>query len=177
MASASEDKYEKQLAFAEMRLDEIMEEATKDGTGDVAFACEQQGQIIKRMENAREATVDSLMEAEKDINYIKQWTAKCKASLQPFKEARLKLKNKMDEINENAIQEKLRKELFIQQKVNEEQLSTKHCNKRNWRWLLLGSNKEKKNSTERNSSYKSNWRKVGQVMEVAVVVIMLVIRQ
>lgn len=118
---AAEEKFTKLIAVAELRLKEIRENAADEDTGDVSLAYEQLGELIKRVEKAKEATTDLLMEQDKDFDYIKQWTEKYKGAIQPFREARAHLKQQIEKIADKEVQEKLEKELYIQHKMNEEQ--------------------------------------------------------
>ena len=78
---AAEEKFGNHLAFARLRLEEIMENTVDEDTGVTTFAYEQLGELVRRFEKAKDATADHLMELEKDFDCIKRWRAKCKGSI------------------------------------------------------------------------------------------------
>ena len=117
----TEAKYGKQLAIAKLKLDEILELSGSEFTEDVSLAYNQIGELIKRLEMSKDGTSDCLIDADKDLEYIKQWNADHKEDLQPFRHARYQIKQKIDEFAKEKTRLELEKQLYVQQKVSEEQ--------------------------------------------------------
>ena len=116
----TEEKFNKQLAVANIKLEEISELSNSGYVKDISLANEQIGTLISRLEKSKDRTIDYLIETDKELVYIKQWTADQKVAIQPFRDARYGIKKKLDET-----QEALKKQLYVQQKVSEEQTKLK----------------------------------------------------
>lgn len=93
-----EDKFRKQLEVAKLKLDEIEEILASGNAEDVSGAYEQIGELIKHLEKSKDVTADYLMETDKDLEYIKQWTMDHKEDISPFRNIRAQIKDKMEEI-------------------------------------------------------------------------------
>ena len=121
----TEEKFSKQLAIAKLKLDEILELSNSEYNEDVSLAYEQIGGLIKRLELSKDGTTDYLIDMGKDLEYIKQWTADHKEAIQRFRDARYQIKKRMDEFSKQETQAELEKQLYVQQKVSEEQTKLK----------------------------------------------------
>ena len=121
----TEEKFTKQLAVAKIKLEEILELSTSGYVEDISLANEQIGTLISRLEKSKDGTIDYLIDIEKELEYIKQWTADQKVAIQPFRDARYGIKKKLDEFTKDETQEALEKQLYVQQKVSEEQTKLK----------------------------------------------------
>ena len=121
----TEEKFTKQLAVAKIKLEEILELSTSGYVEDISLANEQIGALISRLEKSKDGTIDYLIDIDKELEYIKQWTADQKVAIQPFRDARYGIKKKLDEFTKDETQEALEKQLYVQQKVSEEQTKLK----------------------------------------------------
>lgn len=121
----TEEKFTKQLAVAKIKLEEILELSTSGYVEDISLANEQIGALISRLEKSKDGTIDYLIEIDKELEYIKQWTADQKVAIQPFRDARHGIKKKLDEFTKDGTQGALEKQLYVQQKVSEEQTKLK----------------------------------------------------
>lgn len=121
----TEGKFTKQLAVAKIKLEEILELSTSGYVEDISLANEQIGALISRLEKSKDGTIDYLIEIDKELEYIKQWTADQKVAIQPFRDARHGIKKKLDEFTKDETQGALEKQLYVQQKVSEEQTKLK----------------------------------------------------
>lgn len=92
---------------------------------DISLANEQIGALISRLEKSKDGTIDYLIETDKELEYIKQWTANQKVAIQLFRDARYGIKKKLDEFTTDETQEALEKQLYVQQKVSKEQAKLK----------------------------------------------------
>ena len=106
----TEEKFNKQLAVAKIKLEEILELSTSGYVEDISLANEQIGALISRLENQKDGTIDFLIETDKELEYIKQWTADQKVAIQPFRDARYGIKKKLDEFTKDETQEALEKQ-------------------------------------------------------------------
>ena len=70
----TEDKFRKQLEVVKLKLDEIVEILASGNTEDISGTYEQIGELIKRLEKSKYTTADYMMDSDKDLEYIKQWT-------------------------------------------------------------------------------------------------------
>ena len=121
----TEGKFRKQLEVAKLKLDEIEETLASGNAEDISGTYEQIGELIKRLEKSKDATADYLMETDKDLEYIRQWTMDHKEDISPFRKVRDQIKAKMEEIARKEAELELEKQLYIQHKVNEEQTKLK----------------------------------------------------
>ena len=83
---------------------------------------------------------------DKDLEHIKQWTADNKEVIQPFRDARHQIKKRMDEFAKEETQAGLEKQLYVQQKVSEEQTR-----------LRLQQQKEIENATIQQQQREEEW--------------------
>lgn len=113
------------FAVANIKLEEISELSNSGYVEDISLANEQIGALISRLEKSKDGTIDYLIETDKELEYIKQWTADQKVAIQPFRDARYGIKKKLDEFTTDETQEALEKQLYVQQKVSEEQTKLK----------------------------------------------------
>lgn len=117
----TEVKFGRQLAVAALQLEEIRELSGSEDKEDVVTAYKQLMELIKRLEKAKDQTIDYLLDSDKGLDFIKQWTAEQKQLIQPFRETRLQIKKQVDEIAAREAQEKVKAEVRVQQQINEEQ--------------------------------------------------------
>ena len=94
----TEDKFRKQLEVVKLKLDEIVEILESGNREDISGTYEQIGELIKRLEKLKDTTADYLMETDKDLEYIKQWTMDHKEDISSFRKVRDQIKAKMEEI-------------------------------------------------------------------------------
>ena len=156
----TEDKFRKQLEVMKLKLDEIVEILVSGNTEDISGTYEQIGKLIKRLEKSKDTTADYLMETDKDLEYIKQWTMDHKEDISPFRKVRDQIKAKMEEIAHKETELKLEKQLYIQHKVNEEQTKLKLHQQKELRRLFFFKTKEKKSGTEKSWNSKRKLQKV-----------------
>ena len=83
---------------------------------------------------------------DKDLEHIKQWTADNKEVIQPFRDARHQIKKRMDEFAKEETQAELKRQLYVQQKVSEEQTR-----------LRLQQQKEIENATIQQQQREEEW--------------------
>ena len=94
----TEDKFRKQLEVVKLKLNEIVEILESGNREDISGTYEQIGELIKRLEKLKDTTADYLMETDKDLEYIKQWTMDHKEDISSFRKVRDQIKAKMEEI-------------------------------------------------------------------------------
>ena len=90
----TEDKFRKQLEVAKLKLDEIEETLASGNAEDISGTYEQIGELIKRLEKSKDATADYLMETDKDLEYIRQWTMDHKEDISPFRKVRDQIRDR-----------------------------------------------------------------------------------
>ena len=78
---------------------------------DISLAYEQIGGLIERLEISKDGTTDYLIDTDKKLTYIQQWTADHKGVLQPFRDARYQIKKKNDKFPKEEAQAELGKQL------------------------------------------------------------------
>ena len=67
------------------------------------------GGLIKRLKISKDGTLNHLIDADRDLEYIKQWNAHNKEVIQPFRIASHQIKTKMDEFAKEETQTKVEK--------------------------------------------------------------------
>ena len=75
------------------------------------------GGLIKRLKISMDGTLNHIIDADRDLENIKQWNAHNKEVIQPFRIARHQIKTKMDEFAKEETQTKVEKQLCVQQRV------------------------------------------------------------
>lgn len=109
------------LAVAAIQLEEIRELSGSGDKEDVFTSFEQLMELIKRLEKAKGETINYLLDSDKGLDFIKQWTVEQKRLIQPFRETCLQIKRQVDEIAAREAEEKVKTEVRVQQQINEEQ--------------------------------------------------------
>ena len=71
----TEEKFSKQLAKSKLKLEEILELPTRGYMEGTSLAYELIGGLIKRLKISKDGTVNHLIDADRDLEYIKQWNA------------------------------------------------------------------------------------------------------
>jgi hypothetical protein len=127
---ATEVKFKMLLAVSELRLKEIEEFIDSEDIDDVKNAYEQLDELIKRLEKAKNDTIEYLVEQGNDLEFMKSWAGTQKGVLVPFRDVRVRIKKQMERITDKETQEKLNRELYIQQRVNEEKMKFQHQQQR-----------------------------------------------
>ncbi len=79
-----------------------------------------------RLEKAKNDTIEYLLKQGNDLAFMKSWAGTQKGVLVPFRDVRVRIKKQMEKITDKETQEKLNRELYIQQRVNEEQIKFQH---------------------------------------------------
>ena len=74
------------------------------------------------MEKAKNDTIEYLVEEGNDLEFMKSWAGTQKGVLVPFRDVRGRIKKQMERITDKETQQKLNRELYIQQ----EQLKFQH---------------------------------------------------
>ena len=123
---ATEAKFKTLVAVSELRRNEIEEFIVSEDIDDVKNAYEQLDELIKRLEKGKNDTIEYLVEQGKELEFMEDWAATQKGALVPFREVRAKIKKQMEKIIGKETREKLNRELYIQQRVNEEQMKFQH---------------------------------------------------
>ena len=90
----TEDKFRKQLEVVKLKLDEIVEILASGNTEDISGTYEQIGESIKCLEKLKYTTADYMMETDKDLEYIKQWTMDHKEDISPFRKVRDQIRDR-----------------------------------------------------------------------------------
>ena len=74
--------------------------------------------LIKRLETSKDGNTDCLIDVDKDLEYMKQWTTDHKEDIQPFRQACYEIKN-MDKFAKEKTKTELKKQLYVQQRSQE----------------------------------------------------------
>ena len=93
---ATEEKFSKHIALAEIKMNDLM--LTEKDSGELAIALESSEDILKRLEKFKDATADYLLEIDKELSYIQDWSEKAKNAIQPFKKRRQELKKLLETV-------------------------------------------------------------------------------
>ena len=113
----TEEKFGKQLATSKLKLEEILELSTSGYIEGTSLAYELIGGLIKRLKISKDGTLNHLIDADRDLEYIKQWNAHNNEVIQLFRIARHQIKKKMDEFAKEETQTKVEKQLYVQDRV------------------------------------------------------------
>ncbi len=98
--------------MSELRLKEIEEFIDSEDIDDVKNAYEQLDALIKRLEKAKNDTIEYLVEQGNDLEFMKSWAGTQKGVLVPFRDVRGRIKKQMERITDKETQEKLNRELY-----------------------------------------------------------------
>ena len=102
-------------------MTEVEELADTNSEDDVALAYEKAVESIKRLELSKDNTLQSLVDDNKDLEYIKEWSAKQKDCIAQFCQQRDRCRKKLDELKNKGPEEKLKRDIEDQRRVNFEQ--------------------------------------------------------
>ena len=105
------------IALAEIKMKDLM--LTEKDSGELAIALESSENILKRLERLKDATTDYLLEIDKELSYVQNWSEKAKSAIQPFRKKRQELKKWLEIVREEEREAKLEKELAINKKFGE----------------------------------------------------------
>ena len=72
---ATEVKFKTLLAVSELRIKEIEGFIVSEDIGDIKNAYEQLDELIKRLEKAKNDTIEYLVEQGKELEFMKDWAA------------------------------------------------------------------------------------------------------
>ena len=117
----SEVKHEKCVTLKKIKMTEVEELADTNSEDDVALAYEKAVESIKRLELSKDNTLQSLVDDNKDLEYIEEWSAKQKDCIAQFRQQRDRCKKKLDELKNKGREEKLKRDIEDQRRVNFEQ--------------------------------------------------------
>ena len=112
---ASEEKFAKQLALAEIKFKDLMD--TVGDAGELEIAVNSSENILKRLEMHKNQTADQLLESDIPLSYIQEWNDKAKGSIKPFRDMRKELKNRLDDARDHETETKLQKEISMKTKL------------------------------------------------------------
>ena len=117
---ATKEKHQKQVMLAKLNLSEDL--AATNNLDDITMAYEKLGEIIKRLEQSKDKTMQYLMENDTDLETLKVWANEQKECMIDFRKARDSYKQQLDEIKVQQQEEVFQNELQAQKRINDEQL-------------------------------------------------------
>ena len=116
-----ETKHEKCVTLEKMKLAEAAELANTNSEDDVTLAYGKISESIKRLELSKDEALQTLVDNDKGLHYIKEWAAKQKDCIAQFRKQRDRCKQQLDELKNQGREEKLRRDIEDQRRVNLEQ--------------------------------------------------------
>lgn len=116
----SEAKHNKCVILEKIKLAEAVELGGTDNQEDVALAHEKIVQSIKRLETSKDETLQHLMDDNKDLDYIKEWSATQKECIAEFRKARDHCKSHVEELQRHEREQQLQIQINEQRQVNTE---------------------------------------------------------
>ena len=116
-----EAKHEKCVTLEKIKLAEAQELAETNSEDDVVLAYEKISESIKRLELSKDEALQTLVDNDKDLEYVKEWSAKQKDCIAQFRKQRDHCKQQLDELKNKGREEKLKRDIEDQRRVNYEQ--------------------------------------------------------
>ena len=114
-----EAKHDKCVTLEKIKLAEAQELAETNSEDDVALAYEKISESIKRLELSKDKALQTLVDNDKE--YVKEWSAKQKDCIAQFRKQRDHCKQQLDELKNKGGEEKLKRDIEDQRRVNYEQ--------------------------------------------------------
>ena len=116
-----EAKHEKCVTLEKIKLAEAQELADTNSEDDVVLAYEKISESIKRLELSKDGALQTLFDNDKDLEYVKEWSAAQKDCIAQFRKQRDHCKQQLDELKNKGREEKLKRDIEDQRRVNYEQ--------------------------------------------------------
>ena len=131
MPETAEQKYTKELKKARYSVEELEETLHTGKREDILLAYERICEINKTLETATNLVKDAMLDSEKSLEEVRNWSQIRKEELRPIREFWSKLKGKLDEFakrnlhqrEEDLFKEKLELEMVLTKKKAEEEMA------------------------------------------------------
>ena len=101
-----EAKHEKCVTLEKIKLAEAQELAETNSEDDVVLAYEKISESIKRLELSKDGALQTLVDNDKDLEYVKEWSAKQKNCIAQFRKQRDHCKQQLDKLKNKGREEK-----------------------------------------------------------------------
>ena len=108
--------------LAKLNLSEAEDLAATNNLDDITLAYEKLGEIIERLEQSKDKTMQYLMENDTDLETLKVWANEQKECMIDFRRARDSYKQQLVKIKVQQQVEVFQNELQTQKRINGEQL-------------------------------------------------------
>ena len=95
---ATKEKHQKQVMLAKLNLSVAEDLAATNNLDDITMAYEKLEEIIKRLEQSKDKTMQYLMENDTDLETLKVWANEQKECMIDVRKARDGYKQQLDEI-------------------------------------------------------------------------------
>ena len=118
---AVQNNFKRELLLKQILLEEIAEDLQSQDIDEVQLSLERVSQAIKELEIGKDKAMNSLMEMEDlNIETLREWSQQQKKEINPFKEMRTHLKERISILQKREKEHKLQEDLKKQQQMMEE---------------------------------------------------------
>ena len=114
-------QFEKELNIALFTLDDIEDCFDSQIKEEISHGLERITNMTKQLQITKDNAVKEMLDNETVIQDVKDWSKEAKIKMEPLKETSLKLKSRLEEIQENEQKKKEERELQFQRRKFEEQ--------------------------------------------------------
>ena len=114
------DKHDQLLGFSNLKLEEISKTWKNCDQEDLELYYNKICRLIRKLEISIDETVERMLESERTLDEIKNWSAQQKEGLQMFRELRGQINLTLDEGRRQEEDEKAQRELDKQRAINKE---------------------------------------------------------
>ena len=97
------ERYKKELRKAKYYVEEIVETLGSKEKDDLALAYERICEIYKTMESAANDIKDEMLDSDKSVEEVRQWSQNCKQELKGMRDLRNELKRKLNEADREEL--------------------------------------------------------------------------
>jgi len=114
------DKHDQLLGFSNLKLEEISKTWKNCDQEDLELYYNKICGLIRKLEISIDETVERMLESERTLDEIKNWSVQQKEGLQMFRELRGQINLTLDEGRRQEEDEKAQRELDKQRAINKE---------------------------------------------------------
>ena len=122
---ATEQKFEKIFAFEEIKLEEAQALFTSQDVEDLKIANNKISESIARLESYKDEATNDLIDSDVSMDDVKKWSETQRRRINNFRTEREKCKERMNKLNKEEHEQRMKAEIEDQRRLIQEQTKLK----------------------------------------------------
>ena len=122
---ATEQKFEKIVAFEEIKLEEAQALFTSQDVEDLKIANNKISESIARLESYKDEATNDLIDSDVSLDDVKKWSETQRRRINNFRTEREKCKERMNKLNKEEHEQRMKAEIEDQRRLIQEQTKLK----------------------------------------------------